>query len=206
MPKFSVSDRAAARPFDQRHVGRHGDRRLAEADLGDDEERDQEEDQQPQERHGDHQRAAGDRPRARRPAQRRHPLDHALMRQHRAGVSAQETQTVSSQVMASSSKRDRLVLVACSTLPALEPQPIDRHVADIGDVLDHRREDVGALLRPLAGQPQLLRPDRVPEHLVERAVDAVADVDVAAESRALRCGCSRARPRSPAPRTCSPTR
>ena len=52
------------------------------------------------------------------PAQRRHPLDHpGHCASTTPAVSAQETQTVSSHLIASSSKRARFALVACTILP-----------------------------------------------------------------------------------------
>ena len=112
---------------------------------------------EPEERHGDDQPAPVEPEPAQQrggPAQRRHPLDQAAhCVSTTPAVSSQVTQTVSSQEIASSSKRDEVGLGRLQHLAGLEPQPVDRQVAEVGDLLDHRLEDV---VRRLPGRSRVI--------------------------------------------------
>src|SRR5690606_783563 len=77
----------------------------------------------------------------------------------------------------------RIGLAHPDAFAALEHDLVEAHVAQIGDILDHALGDIGAelALGPVAADLHLFGADRPPQQLVGRAVDAVPDMDIAAQ-------------------------
>ena len=79
---------------------------------------------------------------------------------------AQESQTLSSQVIGRSTLRCAFIGWRAPACPEGEPHVVERHVAEIGDVPHLAGDRVDARVgRRVVRDPHLLRPDREPRRL-----------------------------------------
>ena len=134
-----------------RRIGRHGDRRLRQRDLEDDDEGNEEEDQQPEIGNDDDQ--AADAALASGPRAVEAAADGIGMpapiasarRRHPAGRRSRRGRSRSADPRSTRAAVERAGL---DDLPVVEPDVVDGHVAEIGDVVDLAFDGVDGARRP----------------------------------------------------------